>query len=66
MSTYSDSFIREPERLRITGLSRTTWWRLERRGLAPRRRILSPNAVGWLRTELQEWIRSRQERSAES
>ena len=43
-----DRFIREAEVQRITGLSRTTRWRLEREGKFPSRRQLSENAVAWL------------------
>ena len=42
-----------------TGLSRTTVWRLERQGAFPARRRLSPGAVGWLESEVDEWIASR-------
>ena len=41
------------------GLSRTTVWRLERRGAFPARRYLSPGAVGWLESEVDEWIATR-------
>ena len=40
-----DRFVREPEVHRLTGLSRTTRWRLERAGKFPRRRRISENAV---------------------
>ena len=43
-----------------TGLSRTTLWRLERRGAFPRHRQLSTHAVGWLEEEVTSWIGSRQ------
>ena len=49
----------EEERLRITGVSRVQFWRLERDGKAPRRVPLGPNSVGWLRHELDEWIIAR-------
>ncbi|PYQ71873.1 MAG: transcriptional regulator [Acidobacteria bacterium] len=39
-----------------TGLSRSTIWRLERRGEFPRHRRISPNAVGWLEQEINEWM----------
>jgi prophage regulatory protein len=39
-----------------TGLSRSTIWRLERRGEFPRHRRISPNAVGWLEVEIQDWM----------
>ena len=58
-----DRFIREPERRRITGLSRSTWWRLERKGQAPKRRQISPNGVAWLESELTSWIASRASRN---
>jgi prophage regulatory protein len=39
-----------------TGLSRSTIWRLERRGVFPRHRRISANAVGWLEQEVNEWV----------
>jgi prophage regulatory protein len=42
-----------------TGLSRSTVWRLERKGAFPRHRRISPNAVGWLEQEIEEWIQTR-------
>lgn len=42
-----------------TGLSRTTIWRLERKGEFPSRRRLGPNSVGWLKEEVETWIKSR-------
>jgi prophage regulatory protein len=42
-----------------TGLSRSTIWRLERRGAFPRHRRISTNAVGWLEHEVDEWVESR-------
>jgi prophage regulatory protein len=42
-----------------TGLSRSTIWRLERRGAFPKHRRLSTNAVGWLEQEIDQWVRSR-------
>jgi prophage regulatory protein len=42
-----------------TGLSRSTLWRLERRGDFPPHRQISTNAVGWLEEEVNAWIRSR-------
>lgn len=56
-----DRFVREDERAAITGLSRTTWWRMERYGKAPKRRILGENAVGWLLSELTDWVQSRKQ-----
>ena len=44
---------------RITGLSRTTLWRLERRGDFPSRLRLSQHSCGWVAQEIEEWIASR-------
>jgi len=46
-----------------TGLSRTTLWRLERRGAFPARRQLSPGTVGWIAGEVEDWIRNRHVRT---
>jgi prophage regulatory protein len=54
-----ERIIREPAVNKATGLSRTTRWRLEREGKFPPRRKLSDNAVGWLESEIGEWIASR-------
>ncbi len=51
-----DRFMREPEVAHVTGLSRTTRWRLERAGKFPRRRRISANAVGWLASEIRAWM----------
>ena len=56
----ADRFIREGERRSITGLSRSTWWRLERQGAVPRRRKLSENSVGWRLSEIQDWQAERE------
>ena len=53
--TNFERFMREAEVRRITGLSRTTRWRLERRGAFPRRRQISPNGVAWLESEIRQW-----------
>lgn len=51
--------LREKDRYRLTGLSRVQWWRLEREGLVPRRIQLGQNSIGWLRHEIESWIRDR-------
>jgi prophage regulatory protein len=42
-----------------TGLSRSTIWRLERQGVFPKHRRISPNAVAWLEQEVNEWVLGR-------
>ncbi|QSX37566.1 helix-turn-helix transcriptional regulator [Shewanella sedimentimangrovi] len=61
-STPPDRIVREAERKAITSISRTTAWALERKGLFPKRRQLYPKstAVGWLLSELTEWVATRQ------
>jgi prophage regulatory protein len=54
-----DRLLREPEVAKVTGLGRTTRFQLERKGLFPRRRKITKNTVGWLESELLEWILSR-------
>jgi predicted DNA-binding transcriptional regulator AlpA len=54
-----ETIVREPECKEITGLSRATRWRLERDGLFPKRRQLSPGCSGWFRSELAAWIAAR-------
>ena len=54
-----DGFLNENDVQNITKLSRTTRWRMERRGEFPKRRQLSPNRVGWLRSEVVTWVEER-------
>lgn len=42
-----------------TGLSRSTVWRLERRGAFPKHFKVSANIVAWLEEDVAEWIRSK-------
>ena len=44
----------------ITGLSRTTTWRLERAGDFPKRVKLSAGAVGYRLSEVMAWLEARQ------
>lgn len=43
----------------VTSLSRTTRWRMERRGEFPKRVRLSPGRVGWRQADIEAWICSR-------
>ncbi|MCL1143707.1 helix-turn-helix transcriptional regulator [Shewanella gaetbuli] len=60
--TLPDRIVREAERKAITSISRTTAWTLERKGQFPKRRQLYPQSpsVGWLLSELTDWVASRQ------
>lgn len=57
----NDRFVREPEASEITGLSRTTRWRMERDGKFPSRRRISSRCTGWLMSEIQAWLCERDE-----
>ncbi len=48
--------LRLPKVVERTGLSQTTLWRRERAGEFPKRRRLGPNAVGWMESEVDEWL----------
>src|SRR2546427_13090600 len=56
--------LRVAEVMARSGLSRTSLWRLERRGAFPARRQLSPGAVGWIEAEVEAWILGRLTRDA--
>ena len=51
--------IRRPEVCRLTGLSYSTIYRLERLKRFPKRRRLAKNSVGWVLAEVQDWISQR-------
>ena len=51
--------IRIREVRRRTGFSRSTIWRLERRGEFPRRVKLGPNSVAWYLAEVEGWIKEK-------
>lgn len=55
-----DRFLRKGEVLNRAGFSGSTLWRLERDGKFPKRRRLSPKAVGWLESEVSSWLASRE------
>jgi prophage regulatory protein len=53
--------LREKDVKQITGLSRVTRWRMERRGEFPRKVQLSRRAVGYLESEILDWLKARAE-----
>jgi len=56
-------FLRLPEVLARTGLSRSTIYVRLEQGRFPRPVSLGARAVGWIETEVDEWIRQRIEAS---
>jgi prophage regulatory protein len=53
------SLIDIKEVMRLTTLSRVSLWRLERRGLFPKRIRISRNRIAWFRDEVEAWIAAR-------
>jgi predicted DNA-binding transcriptional regulator AlpA len=53
------TILRTNEVIRLTGLSRTTLWRLERTAGFPARLRLGTNSIGWLEDEVRAWLESR-------
>jgi prophage regulatory protein len=56
-----DRVLRWPEVADITGLSRTTVWRLVRAGRFPRPINPTPSTTGWFASEIAEWLQRRAE-----
>jgi prophage regulatory protein len=53
-------YLRLPAVLDRTGLKKTTIYALQRTGAFPRNYPLSTNTVGWLETEVEGWLASRE------
>ena len=51
-------FIRRSQIKQITGLSNSTCWRLETEGLFPKRRKIGHGCVGWLYSEVLDFMNS--------
>lgn len=58
-TSSSERILRSKEVQEMTGLSRTTIWRMERKGQFPVRVSLGVNSVGWLFSQIDSWIKSR-------
>lgn len=51
--------LRASELTERLGISATTIWRLRREGTFPPPRRLSAQAVGWLESEIDDWLKAR-------
>ena len=58
-ATSSDRFMPRSEVISATGLSDTTLWREYRAGRFPKPIPLTKNRVGWLESEVREWMADR-------
>lgn len=59
-TTMNTKILREEEVKTITKLSRITRWRLEKVGLFPSRIKIGINAIGWIESDIDDWIKSRE------
>lgn len=55
--------LRVPEMLARTGLSRMTIWRRIRAGTFPAPIELGANSIGWLASDITEWLENRPRRT---
>lgn len=53
---HTDRIVRLPEATQLTGLSAMTIYRREKNGEFPKRRKISRKAVGWLLSEIYDWM----------
>ena len=58
-SEKQERIIRKPELLEIVPLSHVTIWRMEKGGKFPKRVQIGGNAVGWLASEVNQWIKQK-------
>ena len=54
-----DRILRAQEVQQLVGLSRSTVWRLERKGQFPNRLPLGTGSVGWLKSDIESWMQNR-------
>jgi prophage regulatory protein len=59
-----DRILRDSEVRERTGLSRTTRWRLIRKGTFPQPVLITERAIGWRETDIQLWIDEREPKAA--
>ena len=58
-SITNDRIVRAKEVVEMTGLYRTTIWRMERYKSFPARVSLGKNSVGWKLSDIQKWVDTR-------
>ncbi len=55
----NNNILRWQEIQKLTGLSRSTVWRLENQHNFPQRIKISTRTVGWLAAKIEDWVLSR-------
>ena len=58
--------LRLTEVLNLTGLSRSTIDRLETAGIFPARRSIGAKAVGWIESEVKDWIQQLAQKNSQT
>jgi len=58
-TSTQDRVLRKPETLYRVGLSDPTVYRMEKAGKFSRRIRLGGNSVGWLESEINEWLKGK-------
>ncbi|EON3583059.1 helix-turn-helix transcriptional regulator [Escherichia coli] len=56
----NDRIVREKECRELTGICRTTRYEMEKQGRFPSRLNLGGRSVGWLLSEVIEWVKNRE------
>jgi prophage regulatory protein len=56
------NIIRYNQLKKILNISRSTLDRWEKSGNFPKRRILGENSIGWIESEINEWLNNRQQK----
>lgn len=51
--------IRPKALCKLLSVSMPTLWRMEKRGDLPKRVSISERAVGWLKSDIEEWLESK-------
>ena len=53
---WNDRIVMFPEVRAVTGLGRTTIWRLETQGKFPRRFYVSKGMIAWRKSDIEKWM----------
>lgn len=59
MPHSNNRIIRPKELCEILGVSRTTLWRMQQRGELPKCIRISAGVVGWIETDIDDWIKAK-------
>ena len=60
LSEEKEEILETKEVIQITKLGRTKIWQLQKEGKFPKRRKITDRKVGWLWSEILQWMKSRE------